>query len=191
MARPLGFDPEEAKTALMNIFWARGFDATSMQDIEVATGLKKQSLYRLFGDKHSMYLAALRTYEDCVVAEAERILGQTPGPARARFAALLDWVIRSASDAGDMRGCFLANASAEASAADPETAEVLAEMSGRMAAAFDGALSADARYRDDAGLRRARMRHLLAAYVGLRILVKGAFEEAAVREAADDLLLSI
>jgi TetR/AcrR family transcriptional regulator, transcriptional repressor for nem operon len=191
MARPLGFDPEQAKTALMNIFWARGYEATSMQDIEVATGLRKQSLYRLFGDKHAMYLAALRSYEDCVVAEAERILGGTPGPARARFAALLDWVIRSASDTGDVRGCFLANASAEASAADPETAAVLAAMSGRMAKAFDGALSADARYRDDPGLRRARMRHLLASYVGLRILVRGAFDEVAVREAADDLLLSI
>ena len=90
-----------------------------------------------------------------------------------------------------MRGCFLANASAEASATDPETAEVLAAMSGRMADAFGAALAADTKYRDDADLRRARTRHLLAAYVGLRVLVKGAFDAAAVREAADDLLLSV
>ena len=63
------FNKDEALDKAMQAFWMHGYEATSMQDIEVATGLRKQSLYRLFGDKHAMYLAALWSYEDCVVAE--------------------------------------------------------------------------------------------------------------------------
>lgn len=188
MARPLGFDPADARAALMNLFWARGYEATSLQDIEAATGLRKQSLYRYFGDKRAMYLAALRTYEDCVIAEAERHLHQTPGPARLRFAALLDWVIGAGAAEGDMRGCFLTNACAEAQSSDPVIAAALAAMVGRMERAFLGALACEARYRDAPDLARSRCAHLLAAYVGLQVLAKGACDQAALRAAVDDLL---
>lgn len=191
MARPLGFDPEEAQVALMNIFWARGYEGTSMQDIEAATGLKKQSLYRIFGDKHAMYLAALRAYEEQVVAGAEAVLAGATGGARARFAVLFDWIIRSIIETRDLRGCFLANASTEASSADAEIAGALASMNRRLEAAFLTALEADARYREDPALARSRMLHILAAYFGLRIMLKGTFGEEAVRGAAGDLLQTI
>jgi TetR/AcrR family transcriptional regulator, transcriptional repressor for nem operon len=79
MARPLGFDPDQASTDLMEVFWTHGFDATSMQDIEAATGLAKQSLYRQFGDKRAMYHAALKAYGAVEIAAGAALVAETPG----------------------------------------------------------------------------------------------------------------
>ena len=76
MARPRAFDPDTALQDVMNVFWKKGYEGASLQDIEAATGLNKQSLYRAFGDKRAMYLAALDIYEKNIIAE--RILWSIP-----------------------------------------------------------------------------------------------------------------
>ena len=73
MGRPKNFDPETAIAAVKELFWLQGYEGTSLHDIERATGLAKQSLYREFGDKRGIYLAALRHYEQHEAAEAARL----------------------------------------------------------------------------------------------------------------------
>jgi AcrR family transcriptional regulator len=63
MARLREFEIGEALDGVMDVFWRQGYEGASMQDIEAATGLNKQSLYRIFPDKRAMYLAALERYE--------------------------------------------------------------------------------------------------------------------------------
>ena len=46
----------------MNVFWRRGYEATTLDDLTATMGIKRQSLYNSFGDKHSLYLEALRHY---------------------------------------------------------------------------------------------------------------------------------
>jgi len=58
MGRPREFDPDTALAAIMEVFWAKGFEGASMRDLVVATGLKKGSLYAAFGDKRAMFIAA-------------------------------------------------------------------------------------------------------------------------------------
>ncbi len=59
MGRPREFDVDEALTKIMAVFWAKGFEGSSLSDLVAATGLKKGSLYAAFGDKRAMYLKAL------------------------------------------------------------------------------------------------------------------------------------
>src|SRR5690606_20785099 len=58
--RPRSFDPDEALDKARAVFWNLGYAATSLDDIAAATGLNRPSLYAAFGDKHALYLAALR-----------------------------------------------------------------------------------------------------------------------------------
>ncbi len=188
MARPLGFDPDQATAALKAVFWARGYEATSMQDIEAGTGLAKQSLYRLFGDKRGMYRAALQSYAAHEVASGAALVAETPGDARAKLAALFDSAIEDTIIAGDLRGCFLCNATAEVAVDDAETQGVLRVMADQLTQVFVTALRADKAYAQDADLTARRALHLHSGYVGLRVLVKSGLTLTEGRALVDDLL---
>jgi TetR/AcrR family transcriptional repressor of nem operon len=62
MARPREFDHEKVMGKLMELFWRKGFKGTSMDDLVVATGLKKGSLYSCFGNKRTLFKLALKRY---------------------------------------------------------------------------------------------------------------------------------
>lgn len=185
MGRPREFDPEMARDALQRVFAAKGYEGTSMQDIEVATGLNKQSLYRMFGDKRGMYRAALRRFEERELSAAAKLLAETPGGAKARFERLFGAVIDEAAGcAGGQRpGCFLSLASAEADAADTETMQILTEMRQAMTEAFQTALGPMGA--TEAG--GARALGLQAGYMGLRVLLRGGLPIAAARALAAEL----
>jgi AcrR family transcriptional regulator len=60
--RPRSFDKDTALDLALQIFWLKGYQATSMSELTEATGLNKPSLYAAFGDKEALYLQALQRY---------------------------------------------------------------------------------------------------------------------------------
>lgn len=62
LARTREFDPSEALTEAMRLFWARGYRNTSLADLEEALGIGRKSLYNTFGDKRELFLKALDAY---------------------------------------------------------------------------------------------------------------------------------
>ncbi len=68
MARPREFDREQALQQAMQVFWAKGFAATSTDDLLQAMGIGRQSLYNAYGDKRQLYLEALAAYQQQSVA---------------------------------------------------------------------------------------------------------------------------
>ncbi|MGL4237956.1 TetR/AcrR family transcriptional regulator, partial [Tabrizicola sp.] len=60
--RPRGFDPDQVLNQAQDVFWRQGYDGTSYTDLMAATGLNKPSLYAAFGDKESLFAAALNRY---------------------------------------------------------------------------------------------------------------------------------
>ena len=64
--RPREFDPGHALDHAVGLFWADGFEGVDVNRIARAAGVTKPSLYRLFGDKSSLFLHALRRYGETV-----------------------------------------------------------------------------------------------------------------------------
>ncbi len=60
--RPTTIDTQSAMRAVVELFRAKGFAAVSLDDLSEATGLSRPSLYRSFGDKLSMYMAAMNAF---------------------------------------------------------------------------------------------------------------------------------
>ncbi len=60
--RPRSFDEQQVLAAILNVFWVKGFNATSLDDIAEVTGLTRPSLYAAFGNKEAMYLRALEIF---------------------------------------------------------------------------------------------------------------------------------
>jgi TetR/AcrR family transcriptional repressor of nem operon len=63
MARPKSFDEETVLDQAVQLFWQRGYEGTSLADLETHLGLGRQSLYNTFGDKHALFLKALDRYK--------------------------------------------------------------------------------------------------------------------------------
>jgi AcrR family transcriptional regulator len=61
--RPREFDPEEALTAALRVFWQRGYEGASMAELTEAMGITKPSLYACFGNKEALFRKALDLYE--------------------------------------------------------------------------------------------------------------------------------
>ena len=60
--RPRAYDRDVALGAIRDVFWDRGFSASSLDDIAAAASMNRPSLYSAFGDKREMYLAALQIF---------------------------------------------------------------------------------------------------------------------------------
>ena len=103
----------------MQTFWAKGFEATSVDDLCESTGLGRSSLYAAFGDKRELYLRALDRYEqDAVTRVATALAG--PTPIRKSIAAFLGRIIDDIVSGRGRRGCFIGNCAAELPRGDRE-----------------------------------------------------------------------
>ncbi len=106
MARPRGFDEDKVIKKAMTIFWERGYDATSVSDLEKATGLSRISIYNTFGDKEGLFLRALDLYH----SNATRLFEKIAKGGLEDIAQLFEWFARPFSaKASNQSGCLMVN----------------------------------------------------------------------------------
>lgn len=78
--RPRNFEPDLVLENAMQLFWSQGYEATSLQDLLLATGLSKSSLYESFGNKQSLFEAAFTRYFDIRARQMRERLEQAESP---------------------------------------------------------------------------------------------------------------
>lgn len=117
MARPRTFDEDTVIARARDQFWRAGFEATSVPDLEAATGLKRSSLYGAFGDKRGLYDRALARYQRDSQAHLREIVEASEGW-RATCARLFADAIEQLTAQRPCLGCFVVNATSELAATD-------------------------------------------------------------------------
>jgi TetR/AcrR family transcriptional regulator, transcriptional repressor for nem operon len=105
------FDRKEVLDRAMRVFWERGYDATSIQNLVEATGINRASLYATFGGKKELFLNSLLRYEEVVVEPLFAALDD-PNPRRA-IERMFAGIVRRVGDPAYPRGCFYTNTSLE------------------------------------------------------------------------------
>jgi TetR/AcrR family transcriptional repressor of nem operon len=182
MGRPREFDPDEVLDQCMKVFWSKGYEATSLDDLLRETGLARQSLYNGFGGKHALFLAALRRYDE----QSDLMLRESFGGNRPVRDALLTFMlgIVDRSDERRRRGCFMVNSAVELSPHDPETAKLVAAQHRSMERFLQRELDgAKARGEIPAGKNpRALARFLVGFLNGLNVVAKVNPDRAALRD---------
>jgi TetR/AcrR family transcriptional repressor of nem operon len=108
MARPKAFDISEALDAAVRVFWERGYEATSIEDLVHALGINRASLYGTFGDKAQLFAAAIDRYVEQLEAGLALHLAP-PHSGREAVSGYLAAVIEQATQPGHPRGCLLLN----------------------------------------------------------------------------------
>ncbi|KUL34088.1 TetR family transcriptional regulator [Streptomyces sp. NRRL F-4489] len=173
MGRPKQFDPDDAVEQAMQVFWRKGYAATTPQDLVDALGIGKGSLYNAFGSKHALFEKALARYRDSQARALVELL-EGSGPVKERLREVL-WML-AGMDLADpnRRGCFAVNTAAELAGADEAATDLVRRMFDRTEEAFRAVVEEGQRSGEIAPGRDARAigSLLLSATVGLRLLAR-------------------
>jgi AcrR family transcriptional regulator len=113
MAGVRQFDTSQTVERALEVFWRKGFAATSMQDLADATGVLRGSLYNAYKDKETLFLAAYERYGDMLLEEARQALDK-PSPERA-LRTFFEYTIRSMTTGTPTRGCLTTKTATEES----------------------------------------------------------------------------
>jgi len=125
MVRPRGFDEASALRHAMQLFWRKGYEATSMNDLLKATGLSKSSLYQTFTDKRTLFLAAMEAYrQERMTYLRERL--NDGRPARESIEGFFKEIVEHAGDKERPHGCMNCNEAVELGPNDPEVRRLVA-----------------------------------------------------------------
>ena len=74
MARPRKFDEQTVLSGAMLVFWQKGYAATSTEDLEQATLIRRGSLYNAYTDKRTLFFKALEHYGHKEITEVVSIM---------------------------------------------------------------------------------------------------------------------
>ena len=173
MARPREFDADTALDRAMELFWSKGYEATSLDDLCEATGLSRSSLYATFGSKRTLLLRSVDRYVEQRTPSIAAILAQ-PLPIYDAFAALARRFIDQIVSGPGRRGCFLGNCAAELPRGDRTALAHVRRGPESTEATFRGALArakARGELPSDVDVS-ALARFLTAGFQGLRLVGK-------------------
>lgn len=186
MGRPREFDIDKALDRAMGVFWQKGYEGASLQDLLQAMEIARGSLYKAFEDKHSIYLAALDRYDRTEVETGTAFLsdpgaGDGMGKIRAMLEAVKSDKLR--------RGCFMCNAAIDRAGFDAEVEAKVSAMLHRLQEAIATALKQSRRGRRWSEKRRnATAASLLNAYMGLRVLARAGYSAKTLQDIIDKVV---
>lgn len=124
MARTKDFDESEVLTKAVNLFWLKGYNATSMQDLVDGLGISRSSLYDTYGDKHTLFVKALESYQ-CTNSKKFTQIISGNGSAKETIKALLEFIVGELLNDKSRKGCFMVNAEVEVALHDKEVSEMV------------------------------------------------------------------
>lgn len=135
--RPRAFDEDKVLDAALQVFWNKGYEATSLDDLTAAMGLSRSSFYAAFGSKQGVLMAVLRNYSSSALSQLND-LAELPGEEAAM--AMLEAISQPKEGP---RGCMLVNCIAELAPHQEEVAELGRNHLHRIEDLFAKALSPD------------------------------------------------
>lgn len=189
MARPREFDADAALERAMQAFWAKGYKATSLDELCAATGLSRSSLYAAFGGKRALLHLSLDRYQEQGVARISAALAR-PGPVCKVIARFVSDLIDRIIEGPGRRGCFIGNCAAELAHGDRATAVRVRRALDRIEALFRDALArgqARGEIAANADIE-SLARFIVSGIQGLRLVGKANPDRAALESIASVML---
>jgi TetR/AcrR family transcriptional repressor of nem operon len=179
MARTKDFDETEVLAKAIKLFWQKGYNGTSMQDLVNTLGISRSSLYDTFGDKHQLYLKALQSYKQTETAKRDQILDGSL-PAKVAIRQLVDLTILEMIRDKQHKGCFLINSAVETAPHDKDTNAIICQNEQQLENAFYEVLKRGQSNGEISGKQdpRALARFLFNTIVGIRVTGKSATDKA-------------
>jgi TetR/AcrR family transcriptional repressor of nem operon len=179
MARTKDFDESEVLNKAVSVFWLKGYNGTSMQDLVDSLGISRSSLYDTYGDKHTLYLKALEFYQN-TSGSAMYDIATNAISSREAIKQLLELVVNNLLSDKQHKGCFMVNAEVEVAPHDTEVRDMLCKNEKQIEEAFHlaiqrGQQSGEITNRQDA---MAITRFFLTTIKGIQVSAKSTTDKA-------------
>ncbi|MFB6649434.1 TetR/AcrR family transcriptional regulator [Bacillus toyonensis] len=173
MARTREFDEDQVLDAAMQLFWEKGYEATSLSDLTSRMGIQRPSIYSAFGDKKELFEAALRRYTMSRASDIRNRL-QSHSSVKESFSIFFADVVNE-EYAGDLsKGCFCINTMVELAPHDERFEILTREHQMYLAVIFQetierGIQSGELEVNTDA---KPLAQALIVALIGLTVMMK-------------------
>jgi TetR/AcrR family transcriptional repressor of nem operon len=131
MPKPKKFNREHVLTAASSVFRQKGYNGTSIDELLVATGLSRSSLYDTFRDKHTLYLESLQYYRTATQNGVETLNGKHIDGYR-KIECLFKEAVNTLTGNPSDNGCLMVNAAAELGKHCDQTAKVVGDNKEKM-----------------------------------------------------------
>ncbi|MGO2079945.1 TetR/AcrR family transcriptional regulator [Glutamicibacter arilaitensis] len=144
MARTSAFDRAQVIQKARSIFWSKGYETSSIPELESATGLSRSSIYNSFGSKRGLFDAVVDSYlNEIVRPRLQPLLAGNASPsALEEYLSSLAEVFAKPESLPAAHGCLLINTASAPLAADPEVASVISGYRDELHQALDRGLHA-------------------------------------------------
>ncbi|MBT3399280.1 MAG: TetR/AcrR family transcriptional regulator [Rhodospirillaceae bacterium] len=123
--RPRAFDREEVLDRAIEIFWAKGYGQTSVEELTSQMGISPPSLYAAFGNKHDLFMHAMDRYAETVGGLPTKAFADAPD-VRSAVQGLFETTIRCATTTNRPKGCLLVSVASEMAVRDEDVRKKLA-----------------------------------------------------------------
>lgn len=182
LGRPLEFDPEKALDAAVDVFWRKGYEATSMSDLMKAMRLSKSSLYQCFGGKQQLFTRCLGRYQERFTVDLSEHLRQADS-GRRFIESVFQAVADTAQQPEGAKGCLVANSASELGQREALFAKPVAQGLRGLGNVFKAALKraqAEGDVSHHADLNTLAS-YLVSSMAGLRTLIKSGLDKREAR----------
>jgi len=183
------FDEEKALDAAMQLFWEKGYEATSLSDLTARMGIQRPSIYSAYGDKKELFEAALRKYTQSH-ATCVRSHLQKHASAKEAIRRFLEYTVAEEYEKGPNRGCFCINTMVELSPHDQKFEILTREHQMYLAVLFQETIERGIRSGElDANINaKGLAQTLIVSLIGLTVLMKSRPERSFVDNSVEGML---
>jgi len=189
MARNRQFDETQALVAAMRVFWEKGYEGTSIQDLEDAMGLKRTSIYNAFGNKRALFERVMACYKESVMAALFADMDSAPD-IREGIRRLLNGALNIHFDAGNPGGCLVVLSLLESGQHDAQSQAALQQTIHDLKQALQSRLTRAKKAGElAAGLDTAVTATTIATTMtGMMVMGKANFTQAALKKTINQVI---
>jgi TetR/AcrR family transcriptional repressor of nem operon len=167
----------------MNLFWHKGYNGTSMQDLVDGLGISRSSMYDTFGDKHTLFIRSLENYKKMATAEMKTIVDNAP-TAKEAIRRMFEYTVTELLHDDQHKGCFLVNAGVEMAPHDTEVNKMLCDNDKQLEKYFNEAIK---KGQSNGEISNEQSSHALAQFIlnsikGIRVTAKSGADKKIFRD---------
>jgi TetR/AcrR family transcriptional repressor of nem operon len=189
MARAKEFNEDQVLDKAIEIFWYKGYNGTSAQDLVNHLGLSRSSLYDTFGDKQKLFARALKKYHDENYIKIKEIL-ETATNIKETLSVIFKLAVVESLEDRITKGCFMVNSAVELAMHDADIAKIVNDNRKIMEEVFYTAVKKGQELGQISSKQEARSlaRFIFNNYSGIRVLARAGERD---KQVYDDILKSI
>ncbi|SMO73633.1 transcriptional regulator, TetR family [Flavobacterium resistens] len=189
MARTKEFNEDQALDKAIEIFWHKGYNGTSAQDLVTHLGLSRSSLYDTFGDKQKLFVKSLQRYQQ-QNEESLKLLFENAENIKTALTEIFKQAVVESLQDRITKGCFMVNSAVELAMHDPEIGKIVHDNQKAVEEVFYQAIKKGQEYGQISDKQEARSlaRFIFNNYSGIRVLARAGERD---KQVYDDILKSI